>query len=334
MSNPIITAQIVSEAEVDRSFWKIFVLGAILTILSFFSFFTYNRLFSSAEGSFIFYTLSSSVLFLVFVIQTSLLVKSYSKVALMVFLTTSAALASFYPRIDFILGVGALVYFLFLLFATRRGYTALANSLKIRFFSLARAILPKAVTGLIIFFAVIFFSHYFNPSTGIFNEHLQENFIKQIVNFGEPALRFFLPGFSAEQSTGENLSLFVKKQITSLVPDYERYPAEVKTRIFNETFATFKKNIEETIGPFNAAQPISENFHKYITGYLNNLSSKAKLMAAIIVTFIIFMIIKGVAALFYWLIYFLAFLIFKLILVSGAAFIGSESRSREFVVLT
>lgn len=335
MANPIMTAQIVSEAEVDRSLWKIFILGILFIGGSWLAVQAFNQFLLGLTPALFLYALLGTVFFLAMLLLNVFFIKSYPKIILLVLLAAAVPLAVFYPRLEPVLLGGLGVYFLFLLNASRRGYRSLENSMKVRFFLTAGAILPKAVTGLLLLFAVLFFSRYFDLAAGNFNERFNRAFISQLVTVGEPAVRFFLPGFSASQPTDETLKLFVRGQINSLVPDYERYLPEVRERIFNETFVTFKRNLETAVGPVDGQAPLAENLYRLLAErYLNELDGDGRFYFAVGFTVVLFLVAKGVISIFHWLIGFLAFLVFKMLLITNFGYISLENRSREFVALT
>lgn len=332
--NPVLTGQIISEAEVDRSLFKIFILTILTVAASFLAVYSFSRFLLDSQSSYFPLSLLGAVLFLIFVILDVFFIKSFPKIIFLSILASFAPLALFYPSIKLPLIIGAALFFIFLINAFKRGVGVIGNFLRLRFFTAASFALPKAVTGLLIFFALIFFTNYFNVDENKFNENINRLAINQIVIAGEPAVKIFLPKFSSELSADEFLKMLLNEQITSLVPDFERYLPAVRERIFNETFNGFKERLEKVVGTIEGDEPLSESLYFVFERYLDGLPETTRLIFAVVFTFVVFLLIKGIVSLFHWLIESLAFLIFKILIISGFAYISLENRSREFVALT
>lgn len=329
------TGQIISEAEVDRSVWKVLILGVLTIAASIVAIYGFNHFLVGFQSRFFLLGLVGAIFLLIMAILNVFFIKSFVKIITIGVFAAGIPLVLFYPGIDIVLIAGAVLFFLFLMEASRRGHGAINNSLKMKFFLTAGSVLPKAVTGFLLFLAVIFFTHYYSVEGKKFNENINWAMVNQTVNASAPAINFFLPGFSADSSTDEILGLFVGKQVRSLVPDFERYMPEVQQRIFNEVFSSFKDNLQRTVGSVDGKKTLAENLYVFLAGrYLNNFSDMNKLIFAAVFTFLIFLVAKGATFLFNWLIEFLAFVCFKILIIVKFAYISLENRSREFVALT
>lgn len=330
----MMTGQIVSEAEVDRSLVKIILIGVLTVAASFGFAYFFNLSLAMLQFRFLPLAILLVIILLVLAILSNFYIKSFAKLTTIVFLSGVAVLAVFYPDFPLLVIIGSVVFFIIFLSAYRRGSRMISNSLRIRFFLIASSILPRAVTALLLFAALVFFHHYFNIDTDRFNDSFNKIFISSLAAASEPAVKIALPGFSAHNTSDEVLQAVLKKQIGNLVPDFARYLPAVQERIFNETFVDFKKNIEQQIGPIEGSKPFTETLHNLIKSYLDELSGNEKLVFAIAFTFVLFLIIKSIFAIFYWLIKLIAFILFKASIVAGFAYVSLENRSREFVALT
>jgi hypothetical protein len=332
--HPVMIGQIVSEAEIDRSLIKIILVG-ILTIAASFGFaYFFNLSLITLQFRFLPLTIILAVAVLVLIILSIFYIKSFAKLTAIVFLSGVAVLAIFYPDFPLLAIIGSAVFFIILLSAYRRGSRMISNSLRLRFFLVAVSIVPRAVTAFLLFAALVFFNYYFDIDANRFNDDLNKIFISSIVKTSEPAIKIALPDFSAQNTGDEVLRAVLKKQIGNLVPDFDRYLPAVQERIFNESFADFKKNIEQQIGPIEGSRPFTETLRSLIKSYLDGFSDTGRLVFAIAFTFVLFFIIKGIAAIFYWLIELIAFILFKASIAAGFAYVSLENRSREFVALT
>jgi len=331
---PIMTAKIISEAEIDRSLVKIILIGFLIvaTVFSFTYFLDFS--FKNFQFRYLFFAAASVAVALILIILSVFYIKSFNKLIIIAFLSSFISLASFYPNLSAVIVIGAFVFFVFFLLAYYRGFKVVNNLIKIRFFFVASSILPKAATAFLLFATFVFFNYYFDIESNRFNDNLNKIFVASFVKISEPVFKIFLSNFSFQDSTDELIKLVVEKRINSLIPDFSRYPSTVKEKILNEAFIEFKKNIEKQIGLVEGNKPFSETVFDLIKTNLDNLAEKEKIVFAIVFSFILFFIIKGISLFFYWLIKLLAFILFKALIAVNFAYISLENKSREFVILT
>ncbi|MEK7086759.1 MAG: hypothetical protein AAB935_00685, partial [Patescibacteria group bacterium] len=70
-----------------------------------------------------------------------------------------------------------------------------------------------------------------------------------------------------------------------------------------------------------------------IKNYIKNFPPNFTAVFGIVTALVFFAILKSVAVLFYWLVEIVALIVFKILLISGFAYISIENRSREFILL-
>lgn len=344
--NPKIISQS-QELETDKSLLKIFFLGVLAALFSFSAIYSFNQFLLTSRFGYLGWSLVTSTGFLVMVILEVLFIKSLAKLNLLIFLQSVAPLLVFsarlFPKPSYLLLSGAGIFFLLLMMITSQGVRLIANSVKIRFFGLADIILPKAVTALLVFMSVILYLNYFE--WGKFNDRLGQASVDQILILSKPIVRFWFGDFSFNQSAGDFLKIISESQLKNLKPEligsqieeldlnFDRLSPQAKNVLIEQSAKELRITLEKKLGPIDLKEPINELVYHRIKDYINNLPVKSKSSLGFTIVLLIFLTIKGIVPIFYWLIGSIAFIVFKLLLLSGFAYITLESRSREFILL-
>jgi len=73
---------------------------------------------------------------------------------------------------------------------------------------------------------------------------------------------------------------------------------------------------------------------RIIKDYVDGIPPATKSVFSVVLAVLFFFSARGIAFLLYWLPELIAFLMFKLFMVTGFAYVGLESRSREFIMLS
>lgn len=345
--NPTVISQSKEEEE-DRSFWKVIIIALLGAASVFASFFLFNKFL--IEGSLVRLLGSAvfAVLFFALFILQIFFVKSRVRIGFLTLLQAAAPIFVFYSKIfpepSFALIAGFAVFFIFLTSAAFRGQKEIANVLKIKFFSITKSILPRAVSGFLIVFSLLLYLTYF--VWGGFNENFAQKLVSQTLASGEPIFKLVLTDASFESSTDEFLKKITESQLNKIkvdrsgvsgaepVLEFWRLPPAEKEKLISETAKELKKKFEKTVGPLNGNVPVNEEVYRIIKEYVDSLSPAAKSALSVIVAVLFFFFARGVVYFFYWVPGVISFILFKFLLVSGFVYINLESRNREFIMLS
>ncbi len=335
------------EPDVDRSNWKIVVLGVLVVAFSFATFYFFDKLLLTLDALHLIATVISSLLFLVFAITTSFFVKNEWKLYLISFLSAAAGATALYDRWflsgGVFAGIGALIFFLFMNVGFRGAASAIRNSLEMRFFLITRSITPSLVFGVIIFFSVIFFGNYF--MWGRFNEALGERMFHQATTSSLPVLKLWFPDARFNQPVQGFLESVARTQLKKtnlklgINPNddtgigFSKLAPEVQSALLNQTVNNMLAYIESKTGPINKKQSVEDALYGFLKNFIAKLSPQVLMAVGGILALLFLSFAKGVFGLFYWLINGLAFILFKLLIVLGFAFMSLEIKNREFVLL-
>ncbi len=344
--NPTVISQS-TELEEDRSPLKILLLAFFGVAFSFFMAYFFNKFLLVVNYPDLLWSVFFGGAFIVFTILQVCFIKSLTKLNLIVFFETLAAVAIFYkllyPRPPLSLVSGALLFLFFLGLGVNHGLKLLENSVRVKFILTAKMIIPKAVTAILIFLTAMLYLNYF--VLGKFNDAKGELLTAKLMLLTKPLLKSLAPDFSPDKKVSEfftslaenQLAKLKVKQATGIIDnfqvDFNQLSPEARKEITATAAAQLKTAAEKVVGPLNPNDFLARAVFKGVKNYFGNLPKNFKPIFGIIVAFSFFALMKGAAILFYWLIEFAALLLYKILLISGFAYVTMESRTREFILL-
>ncbi len=262
-------------------------------------------------------------------------VKNFSYIFLITFL--SFFLPAFvYYRLFFniyLLG-GLVIFFLYLIFASKRTFNLVNNLLKIRFFLINRYFFSRVITGFLIFFMISFFVHYFDFKTQSFNSEINNWLFLNILNFSEPFLRLKINNFSFDLKLEEFLKNLSETQAKTLLKEktnlFDLEDDFKKQVLIQKIFEDLKKEWQQNWPFLVFEKSLRDNFLILVNTYFNKLGENKVWLGVGVVVFI-FRILRGLFSLFYWLVTFLFFIIFKFLATVNFLYVSLENYSKEVV---
>jgi hypothetical protein len=336
------------EEEVDQSLLKIIFLGFLSAVFFGAAVYCFNIFLVTAQYLYFWISFFSGGFFVALAVLNSIFIKSNGRLQLITLTETLVAIGIFYqrlyPNISWVLIGAAAVFFVLIFIASGRGMKVLTNSVKIHFLEVAKVVAPKIMTAFLIFLSVVVYLNYFEWNK--FNEKIGKELVNQTLNASNPVLKVMVTGASFDQKVGDFLKAFVDAELrkvkTDVVSrnagdakiDFRQLPPTTRAGIVDQAAKEAQKALENMVGPVNPDETLKDLIYRLAKNYLVNLSPQLKAMFGVIVGISVFFFFKGIAALLYWLVYFLAFLIYKFLLAVNFAHVGLETRSREFVILS
>ncbi|MEK7513210.1 MAG: hypothetical protein AAB601_03340 [Patescibacteria group bacterium] len=344
---PVIVSQS-KEAEADTSIVKLTVLGLFGAAANFLAVYEADRFFVSANGGYAWGAVAAGVFFGIFAVLASVFVKNRSLLKSIVFLWSVIPLVLFtehlLPEPSLILIGAAIVTGGLAAAATARGAKFLAESVEVQFFGVAKNVLPKAVTAFLLMVSALGYLNYFE--WGGFNRTVGQALVDEVVAASAPAVSLWLPGVSVDGTVDEFLKGFALNQLRNIKPDvvsrtladfqgtFNDLPAETRTAMVHQVAGQLQESLGKLIGPMEPETPFTEAVYAGIVSYAAKFPQNVRLGAGALLALLAFGSLKGIAALFYWLIEFLAFLAYKFLLLTNFAHVATEMRSRKFVVMS
>lgn len=335
------------EAEADNKLWKLFlllILGSLANVLCVFSFL---KLLIGAEYGYFGYALAAAGFFLAFGILQSFFVKSRAKLFGLLILESLVPLALFTKELmtapSMVLLIGSLISGILVAAGGLRGAKALSETIKVRFFEIAKVTTPKITTGIVLLLSVVMYVTYFEA--GMFNEEAAKIVFKRTLSLSEPALQIWAPGTSFSDTLEKFLANSAERELEKLVAgspsimvsdtplNIDSLTPIAKKKIVSEISTQIRLAIERYTGPLNPTASLGDELYGIAKNYFNKFSDVAKFATGIGVSVLFFFSLKGIFAVLYWIIWLVSFLLFKFFLSVGFAHIGLQTRSREFIVL-
>ncbi|TSA46453.1 hypothetical protein D4R51_00075 [bacterium] len=336
------------EAEVDRSIWKIILLGFLGIVASVATVSGFNHFLSGLNNFYFWPTVVAFAFFIVLAILQIFLVKGLGKLSIIAFMESAAPLALFwdklYPQTNIILILGAVFAFIFLFAAARRGRKVLENSIKLNFFETSKSFVPKIVTGFLIFFSILLYLNYFE--WGNFSQEMGRSIVSGAIMGSEPIVKIIMPGISLNLTIHELLRNMATDQLKSTrfsVPgvsalspetDFRALPKRDQEKLINQAIDQLQSAMVGRFGSFDPNEKIADFAYDLVNRYFSASINSSPWILPIITIGLFFFFAKGILVLFYWLFTLLAFLIFKSLIFFDFAYYNLETRSREFILLS
>lgn len=344
------TPEIISQAKIEEADYnalKITLLGLIGVASSVFTVYEFDQFLSTFQYAFLWFALFGMLVFLVVNILNIFFIKHFAItwgiIVVETFLPIVFFLKRMVPSSPEIILAGFLLFFICTVFGVWRGVGRLRNSVKLKFFEVARSAMPKLVSGFLLLASCVFYAEYFVWNT--FDESMGKAAVSGVLTSVEPIVHFWFSGISADQTVGELFQSVTESQLknTSQVvingipvdvkAGMKELTPEMRTKIISALSSDLQQKAETKVGALNATRTVKDTVYQLIRDWFGKLQPNIKIIIGIIITTILFFSVKGVAFLIYWLIEGIAFLIFKLLIVSNFAVMSFESRNRDFVIL-
>ncbi len=347
--------QVVSESEradEDRSWWKILLMGLLGAGASFGVFYYFSLFLTGLNVSDFWLFVACFVILLIFSLLEVLFVKGVWKIFFLGLLQTCVPIILFVGRFAAadandvrIVILAFLVGFYFVFLGMHRGRRLIQNAMKLRFFDVSRRTLPRVASGMLIVISVVLYLSYF--SWGIAPADLGLRITDGIVSDMKPLSGIIVPGatIDPQQNMGdliksialqklESSKITIQDQNRNVSVTYASLPPDYQAKVLNDVISGINGGLQSQFSFFNSNQTVGAFVYGVVNEYFARFSSFLGPYASILIVAALFFLAKGTLAVFYWLIEFLAFVLFKVLIVFGFAYVNLETRTREFLLLS
>ena len=324
------------EVELDRNPIKIIIIGLFGIALSVWTVYSFYKFFTEGNAQHLIWATLSGILFVAITIAHAFLIKSTKLMKLITLLEAFAPIALFYqhiiPEPSVPLLVGGLLLWYMISIGVGRGSRMLANSMRIRFFEIARAVFPRVTTGMILFITVVFYLTFF--AWGGMTTETGRTFFSGTLDILQPAVRIWFPQTSFNGTVHEALTGVVESQLNrNTVGSVDEFSLDERATIISKSVATIGESLEKTFGRIDFNAPFVNEIYRVFLGLLQS-SSLMSLAIGFGTALVLFFVLRSVTALLSGIILLFGFIFFKILLITNFAHIAVENRSREFVILT
>ncbi len=321
-----------NEPEVDYSIPKLVV------VLLFGSAIAAGLGYALAFGGLLRIALFGAGLLIFFSLQ-SLFVKDLGRIALFLFIEISALAGTmFYFKAAEpleLFGIGIVVFYLLVFWASRNGRRESEMSLKVNFFRVARTVISGSMIGLLVFEGALL-SVRIHPGNQewISRRSFENNISRPLAGI----VRIFMPGVDANMEFGDFLGIFALKNASRMtVGDvgFDDLPEETREQYLRTVTDELEKAIEDFAKvDLNPNASVSDNLYDIVRsrfdGFLKTLPS---LNFAGIVVAVILILMQSFVWLFNWILSAIALMFYGILIFFGFARVSLENRSRETVIL-
>lgn len=222
------------------------------------------------------------------------------------------------------------VIFIILYIGNSRGRSTLENSLKISFWSVSKAVLPKGVVAISLLIAGL--APLYLSSAGKQEFPISPFFFRELVTPGNFLVGKFFPGFTNDATLEE---IAVKASVDQLnkMPEARNLTDTAKKQIITSNVSQIYERISFYAGGnFNPKLSIPESVYEILRKKFLNLSDQTKNIIYAAIGILIFFIIEAISWPLRIVISILAFIVMEILLALGFAQTSFEQRSKEVII--
>lgn len=316
-------------ADADTSSGKIWTL-AILGVLSSLSLGYFLKSFFDTDGfSRLVSMLLIALAFILIFLFQAIFIKS-KNIILWIIAAESLTLVSFFIKEGSALLISAWLAALILLYsAANQGRKTLNNQLKIKFTEISKKVIPGAITALAVFASIIYVG-----SINSGHQIISQSQLKKFLTPAEPIIKnMVVKDFSLNMTVGQIIESLALSKLDPVQKTIISKSPAAKKMLINQALESLKPQAEKIGLELNSSKTIIETLSDFINQKFAQLPTKTKTLVFIGLGFLIFLTIKTTAALIHWLIYFIAYIIYEILIVSGFIRISLQSQSKEIFLL-
>lgn len=325
----------------------------------------YDLLLAAAGFGALILSLAFAVFFLVAVLFQAVLVRRRMVVYSVTALAAALPLAFFYGKLTSPialagLAAGSVIFFSFTAAGLARGRDVTENGIRIKFFLIAKSVLPKVLTGFTILLSVIFYFTYFQ--WGGLTEAKSHFIMNHLLASANPVVAVIFSGASLDEDIDDFLVKFSESQFDrlsgsllppDLLPENLSIPGLtsdgpgdqfsevlagrlVKQESVKQMSVALKGSIEGFTGPIASGATVKDVLFqaakKFIAGLAQNTPWVVPALG-VAAAFLFFLTIKSFSFIIAWAVAFLAFMIYKILIAVRFARIEEKQVAKEEIVL-
>ncbi|MFB6212814.1 MAG: hypothetical protein ABEI53_03310 [Candidatus Magasanikbacteria bacterium] len=236
-------------------------------------------------------------------------------------------------------GGALLLLLIFVVVAIVRGRGELNNSLRVKFFSVAHKVVPRLFVGILIFATVISYFYLFHLDR--LNQQKGRKVFDRVLQSSESLAQIWFPGITFDMKMDKAITHISKVRIDRSKIDYlqkgivfSELPEKVQQKILRKISSRIKKTITGLTGvPIQPSQTLGDYLFESLITKLNSLSNVLVFGLEIGTLFLIFFGLKALRIVVYLPAEIIAFLVFKILILSNFASFGLEQVTKEKIVI-
>lgn len=267
-----------------------------------------------------------NVVFLSLFMLQLLFVKSMKIQVMMIVGETLALSVLFFAHWSWFVVLAIILLFSFLMNAMRKGRSEMENQMKVNFFRAEKILIPSAITALSLFISILYVD-----VNGVGTAFASKETIRTLLKPSEPIVQMFISEeFSVDMSVSEFAEMVAVQQLGDT---FSLLPQAAKTMAINEMTTQLRQRAAIYGVIFKNTDAVSDVFYAFFFRQFNSIPTQYKKYIPVIIFALTFFAIRGLGTLLHWFIALPAYVLFEFLLATGFARIGTESRSREIILV-
>ena len=316
----------VSSVTITRppGFYKSIVLDALTVLAALATGWFFSGFVSRGTG-YGFFLLSAGI-FMILSLLSTLFTKWLGRRSFIVVLEC-LALVVFFTGEEvrlFLVALGLLLVFFF--WGEIAGRRGLHNALTVQFFRVVRLNFSKVTTGIILAYLVLYYPHLDRE-----NALVPKAAFAGVFDWGGGVVRQFYGDIDLSGPLDRVVKRIYEINLNQ-DPSYKALTPPQREQAIAEQVRTFIASLSESIGyAIEAQQTVEDVFYGVFTKTLNDLKIRFGPLFFVGWVVAIFVVIRGLGAIFYWAIGGLAFFIYQMLLSLNFVTILNEPKSQEVI---
>lgn len=319
---------------------KISILSTLTAIFSFLAFSFLGKALILGTISGLWPAIVSFLLLIIFLCLEVVFIPDTKFLFFLVFVQTVLPVFSFLNIFDsfkFIFLI-FLLFFSFVYWGIEKGRNLFKNSIEIKFLQISKLIIPKIITGLLIFCVFILYFHY--VSLGYFNEKMAKDTFNKVLNSFEPAFSVWISGIHFNMTVDEAMEVITisnyrknKVEILDNKIDFDTLQDSQKEIMINEGVNKLKEKLDKNFGKIDGSKLVRDQIFSILSAKISKLPPIVKNITGGGFLLIMFFVLKGIAFIFYPIISFIAFVFYKIFLVAKFGNVELIDSRKEIIYL-
>lgn len=317
--------QVKVESSVGRpSFYKPFVFDVLTVASALFLSYTYRQYLN--DKSWVAILLAALVIFAIFSALQVFLTKNLKRRFFVIFLEAVALFGFFYDYNIRLLAVGAGTALGFIFWGEFLGHSELENGLEIKFFKVVKPVLGKTITAVALMFVVIYMPRWSRGETLISKSNFEGVF-----DWTAGLANNFYPEVDFSSSFGKLSESLARLELQGNAA-FKNLPTTNKELAVKKAAEQVMSNLGKNLGlTVSQEESVSGVFYKFVVKFLNEWRNRLSDWFIIGWAFGVFLIIRGLGTIFYWIVAILSLICYQILLSTGFMHIMGETRTHEVV---
>jgi len=241
-----------------------------------------------------------------------------------------AMVGNFADKISWTYLISFVFIFLILLSGLLNGLRELEEGLKIRFWPVARMVLPKGLIAISLFASIFSVLHLQTDSQKFF---ISRETFQKIFSINAPLIQKIYPGIDPVMTMDAVVKTIAQNQLNRL-PEFQSLSKKAQNQELEKQSGALIANFSQYIGaPLNPRLGLGDAIFEALAIKYENLSDNMKTLLFVGLGVLIFLTIETLAWPIRLVIAALAFLVYEILITAGFAKITVETRSKEVLTL-